>query len=108
QSGKGVSASNAETKDAIGQPFDPRHGYDLTAPYYESWRWSEFWRQNEAPIILEWLASLKPGVGLDAGSGTGPYVCQIVRLNHRCVAVDISPKMLAVNKRKRGRLEDSS
>ena len=107
QSGDDVSASNAKTRDSNGQPFDPRHGYDLIAPHYESWRWSEFWRQNEAPIILGWLASLKPGVGLDAGSGTGPYVSDMLKFNHRCVAVDISPKMLTVSQRKR-RLEDSS
>jgi ubiquinone/menaquinone biosynthesis C-methylase UbiE len=82
------------------EALDPRRGYDLIASYYEKWRWSKFWRKNEAPIILEWLESLQPGLGLDAGSGTGPYLCDAVRFHHRCIAVDISPNMLAVNKRK--------
>lgn len=82
------------------QFLDPRRGYDLIASYYDGWRWSKFWRLNEAPIILQWLESLQPGLGLDAGSGTGPYICDAIKFHHRCVAFDLSLNMLKINERK--------
>lgn len=80
--------------------FDPRTGYNIVAKYFESWHWFHFWRQNEAPIINDWLRSLNPGLGLDAGSGTGPYVEKILELGHKCISLDISREMLEVNKNK--------
>jgi ubiquinone/menaquinone biosynthesis C-methylase UbiE len=88
-------------KNADQQPLDPRQGYDLIAPYYEEWRWFKFWRLNEAPLIRQWLESLPRGLGLDAGSGTGPYIPDIIELGHRCVAVDLSHQMLRINKQGR-------
>lgn len=82
------------------QLLKPRQGYDLSAPYYELWHWFQFWRLNEAPIIKRWLESLKLGVGLDAGSGTGTYICDITELGHRCVAIDLSWQMLSLNRKK--------
>jgi ubiquinone/menaquinone biosynthesis C-methylase UbiE len=82
------------------QLFEPRCGYDLIAPYYELWRWFRFWRLNEAPIILQWLKSLPLGLGLDAGSGTGPYIPDITALGHRCIAFDLSWQMLRINREK--------
>jgi ubiquinone/menaquinone biosynthesis C-methylase UbiE len=89
-----VAENNA---NAAGKLLEPGEGYDLIASFYEQWRWSSFWRDNEAPIIVEWLQKLRPGVGLDAGSGTGPYLAAAVRCGHRCVALDVSEKMLALN-----------
>ncbi|HEY0069984.1 MAG TPA: class I SAM-dependent methyltransferase [Chloroflexia bacterium] len=82
------------------QILEPRDGYDLTAPFYEQRYWSEFWRLNEGPVVLQWLKSLKPGFGLDAGSGTGTYIQDIVELDHRVVALDLSWKMLMINREK--------
>lgn len=72
----------------------PRVAYDRVAGSYREWHWYRFWRTNEAPIVGAWLRSLPRGCGLDAGSGTGPYVPAVVELGHRCVAVDTSPEML--------------
>jgi SAM-dependent methyltransferase len=76
------------------QPLTPRRGYDLIAPHYEAWHWSELWRQNEEPLIHNWLEALAPGVGLDAGAGTGRYAEKAESLGHRCAALDISLQML--------------
>ena len=76
--------------------LSPRHGYDLTAKGLDSWYWSQFWRHNEAPVILPWLKALSPGRGLDAGAGTGFYVQKAALLRHRCMAIDLSLSMLAL------------
>jgi SAM-dependent methyltransferase len=89
-----------KVKETGVQLLDPRNGYDLIAPYYEEWHWFRFWRQNEAPIIEQWLGDLKPGFGLDAGSGTGPYIHRITQFGHRCVAFDLSWQMLSINREK--------
>lgn len=75
-------------------------GYDLVASYYEAWRWSRFWRLNEAPLVKHWLQNLRPGLGLDAGSGTGTYIPDVKKLGQRCVAVDLSRQMLNINRQK--------
>ena len=95
-----MTISNAACMTGV-QLFEPRHGYDLIAPYYELWRWFRLWRLNEAPIIRQWLQSLPLGLGLDAGSGTGPYIPDIIALGHRCVAFDLSWQMLHINREKR-------
>lgn len=77
-----------------------RCAYDVIAPHYELWRWFKFWRLNEAPRVSHWLEQLTPGLGLDAGAGTGPYLPVITRLGHRCIATDISARMLSVNRQK--------
>jgi SAM-dependent methyltransferase len=77
------------------EPFSPRQGYDLASSSYEKWRWFKFWRLNEAPIVRRWLESLSPGLGLDAGSGTGGYLAEIAAARHRYVAVDLSSRMLS-------------
>jgi ubiquinone/menaquinone biosynthesis C-methylase UbiE len=89
------------TTEMITKPptiLEPRQAYDLIAPFYEQWKWFGFWRLNEGPIVRQWLKSLKPGWGLDAGSGTGAYIPDIVEFGHNCVAVDISWNMLMQNK----------
>lgn len=91
----------------VKRALDPRRGYDLVAAHYERWRWFKFWRQNEAPLIRKWLKGLEPGPGLDAGSGTGTYVADILEHKHSCIAVDLSAKMLKINKRKRGKIEQT-
>jgi ubiquinone/menaquinone biosynthesis C-methylase UbiE len=89
-----------KTSGADDRIFTPRRGYDIAAPHYESWYWFKFWRLNEAPIVRHWLKSLKPGLGLDAGSGIGTYIPDILEFWHRCVAVDISAGMLRISKSK--------
>jgi ubiquinone/menaquinone biosynthesis C-methylase UbiE len=92
-----LSANTGSTHQQI---MTPRSGYDLIAPYYEQWRWFHVWRLNEAPLIQQWLRSVSPGFGLDAGSGTGPYLADISACGHRCVAMDLSWQMLRRNKQK--------
>jgi ubiquinone/menaquinone biosynthesis C-methylase UbiE len=77
-----------------GPLLSPRQAYDRIAPQYRNWRWYRFWRAHEAPIVRDWLCGLRPGRGLDAGAGTGPYLSTIGELGHRAVAMDVSRRML--------------
>lgn len=76
--------------------LSPREGYDRAASIYDNWHWAKFWRENELPVVAEWLDGLAPGLALDAGSGTGTYRFQFQARGHRCVAVDLSLEMLKV------------
>ena len=73
----------------------PREGYDLAADGFTAWHWTKFWRRHEAPLVRLWLKSIGPGLGLDAGAGFGPYLRDATRAGHRCIAIDVSIKMLA-------------
>jgi ubiquinone/menaquinone biosynthesis C-methylase UbiE len=79
--------------------LSPRLAYDRVAGGYRRWRWYRFWRVHETPIVTEWLRLLPRGHGLDAGSGTGPYLPAIAELGHRCVALDVSLQMLRTGRR---------
>jgi ubiquinone/menaquinone biosynthesis C-methylase UbiE len=78
--------------------LEPHAGYDFVASRYEEWPWVRFWDLNEAPIVRRWLKNLDIGIGLDAGSGTGPYISNILELGHRCIAIDVSREMLKINR----------
>ena len=80
--------------------YDSRLGYALAAAAYDTWHWSHFWHQNEAPMVQRWAAALSPGVILDAGSGTGVYRPTLENAGHRVVAADLSAEMLALQLRK--------
>ena len=82
-----------------------RDGYDLAAEGFLAWHWTKFWRRNEAPLVRGWLNDIAPGLGLDAGTGIGPYLKDATAAGHRYIALDISGKMLAAaNPLRRGRL----
>src|SRR5260370_25937781 len=73
----------------------PKAGYVLVAANFNDWHWVSFWRANERPQVQAWLQSLPPGMGLDAGSGTGAYVKDAYDAGHTCTQLDISFQMLA-------------
>lgn len=77
-------------------PLPPQEGYDLAAPWYDSWHWTQLWQRNEMPLVAAIFERLTPGQVLDAGSGTGAYRFQLEARGHEVVALDISRKMLAV------------
>ncbi|MBC8153643.1 MAG: class I SAM-dependent methyltransferase [Bacteroidetes bacterium] len=83
--------------DALHVPFvyEPAEGYNLVAPFIDEAAWTTFWRQNEAPFVDKWIRSLPAGLGLDAGSGTGPYLPVILKAGHSSVAFDNSAEMRA-------------
>ena len=83
-----------------------REGYDLAAAGFLAWHWTKFWQCNEAPLVRRWLHGLRPGVGLDAGVGVGPYLGDATKAGHRCMALDVSIKMLAVASSLRGSCAD--
>jgi ubiquinone/menaquinone biosynthesis C-methylase UbiE len=91
-----------DTKGVQAKPhiYDSSLGYALAAPAYDSWHWSRFWRQNEAPIVRRWATALSAGAILDAGSGTGVYRPILENEGHQVVAADLSAEMLAVQLRK--------
>jgi ubiquinone/menaquinone biosynthesis C-methylase UbiE len=71
-------------------------GYDLVADYYDEWYWQSFWEANERPLISEELKRFQsnPSPALDAGTGTGMYLKEYVRLGIRGVGLDASLSML--------------
>jgi ubiquinone/menaquinone biosynthesis C-methylase UbiE len=80
------------------EPLDPREGYDLIAASYDQWYWVDFWRRNEAPIVVRWLKDVTPGLLLDVGSGTGLYRVDLEPFGHRWISLDLSLAMLRVQR----------
>lgn len=83
-------------KDEI---FPAKEGYDLVAEYYRDAKWQHLWSQVERPFVVNWLKDIKKGSGIDIGSGNGPYVNDMVKIGHSVVALDISSRMIAENKK---------
>jgi len=77
-----------------------KEGYDLAAPWYDKWHWTEFWKRNELPLVGTLLDDLTPARVLDAGSGTGAYRFELEARGHQIVAIDISSKMLGIQAQK--------
>ena len=69
--------------------------YDEVAPLYDRWKWQEFWRRNEAPVVRELLAH-EPIVdsALDVGAGTGALTAILRERALAVTAVDASAPML--------------
>ena len=80
--------------------LSPKQGYNLIAPYYDSWKWQYFWRCNEQPYIKRWRDTLQPGYGADLGAGSGNNIGCFLERNHHVTAYDISELMLMVCSRK--------
>lgn len=76
------------------QILSPKEGYNLIAPYYDSWKWQNFWRRNEYPHIERWCNSLEIGYGADLGTGSGNNLECFLRRYHHVTAYDISEMML--------------
>ena len=91
---------NSKSVQAKHHVYDSRLGYALAAPAYDTWHWSHFWHQNEAPIVHRWAATLPPGAMLDAGSGTGPYRPVLGNAGHRVISADLSAEMLTIQVQK--------
>ncbi len=91
--------------------LSPKQGYNLIAPYYDSWKWQFFWRRNEHPYIERWCETLEVGYGADLGAGSGNNIDCFLLRNHHVTAYDISELMLLVCREKyrtevaRGQLE---
>ena len=71
-------------------------GYDLIAPYYDSWHWQKIWKSNEQPKIVRWMRALKIGYGADFGVGSGNSISPFLDVGHRVDAFDISKGMLSL------------
>ena len=80
--------------------LSPREGYNLIAPFYDSWKWQEFWRRNERPFIERWCSHLIPGHGADLGVGSGNNLKCFLDYGHCVTAYDISEMMLMVCQQK--------
>jgi ubiquinone/menaquinone biosynthesis C-methylase UbiE len=84
----------------LDNPFmSAEEGYSLAAKFYDSWKWQNFWRENEFPLVLRRLlaAKIKHGL-LDVGVGTGAflrYASRELPRDIRLAGVDISGGMLA-------------
>lgn len=75
---------------------DAEQGYDLIAPYYDSWNWQKFWKKNELPKLIEWMRSLSVGYSADFGVGSGNSLYPFLESGHRVDAFDISNRMLSL------------
>jgi ubiquinone/menaquinone biosynthesis C-methylase UbiE len=73
--------------------------YDLAAPFYDDWKWQEFWRSCEAPFVLKRLKSAAAAGAsslLDVGCGTGWYLGELRADFARLVGIDQSEGMLEI------------
>lgn len=71
-------------------------GYELVSKYYDEWYWQSFWKANERPLIVHEITKLKScaSPALDAGTGTGLYIKELLRLGIECTGIDASQAML--------------
>ena len=80
--------------------LSPKQGYNLIAPYYDSWKWQYFWSRNEHPYIERWCNTLESGWGADLGAGSGNNLGCFLKRFHHVTAYDISELMLHVCREK--------
>jgi len=76
--------------------LSPKQGYNIIAPYYDSWKWQDFWHRNEYPLIQNWCRSLTVGHGADFGAGSGNNLECFLKAGHKVTAYDVSDMMLLV------------
>lgn len=92
-----ATASSLNPGDAL--PVEA--AYDLSAPFYDEWKWQRFWHDSEYPVVAEMFRrfrrSFSRGISLlDLGCGTGWYLEQLVPLCREAVGLDLSVGMLAI------------
>ncbi|WP_042369814.1 class I SAM-dependent methyltransferase [Bacteroides neonati] len=80
--------------------YNPKEGYNIIAPYYDSWKWQKFWHNNEYPYIEKWCNTLSIGLGLDLGTGSGNNLSCFLLKGNKVDALDISSEMLKICKQK--------
>ena len=80
--------------------LSPKEGYNLIAPFYDSWKWQEFWRYNEYPFIERWCDRLEVGYGADLGAGSGNNLDCFLKRYHHVTAYDISEMMSMICRQK--------
>jgi len=83
--------------------FEPEHGYDLGADYYDLWKWQKIWQTVEWPHIDRMLSALEAKSGglssvLDIGAGTGSYLRHAADKfrTTKFYGVDVSRRMLSL------------
>lgn len=80
--------------------YSTKEGYDKLAPFYDSWHWQFFWKENELPILNKWCEKLAKGIGADLGAGSGNSLYNFLEMGHHVDAYDVSPNMLRICKMK--------
>lgn len=80
--------------------YTPKDGYNIIAPYYDSWKWQKFWHTNEYPYIEKWCNTLPRGLGLDLGTGSGNNLECFLSKGNKIDALDVSCEMLKICKQK--------
>ncbi len=83
-----------------GKIYSAREGYNIIAPFYDKWKWQQFWHLNEYPYIEKWCNTLKIGEGLDVGTGSGNNLKCFLDNGQSVTAIDISSEMLRICKLK--------
>lgn len=80
--------------------YSSKEGYNIIAPFYDTWKWQIFWHENEYPFIEKWCNTLNIGKGIDLGTGSGNNLQCFLSKGHHINAIDISEKMIALCKKK--------
>ncbi len=96
------------TADVAPRPrLAPQVAYDLAAPCYGTWRWQEFWRRNEWPLVrnlVERCLTTDPQPRRVIDLGTGPatflgWLAPLLDSRWARVGVDLSAGMLRLARR---------
>ena len=80
--------------------FKAKEGYNIIAPYYDSWYWQRFWQENEKPLLEKWMYTIDVGKGADFGAGSGNSLLPFLKRGDEVDAYDISSNMLSICREK--------
>lgn len=80
--------------------YSTREGYNKIASHYDTWKWQNFWTENEMPLIIRWSENKKNSYGADFGVGTGRNLKILLANNNKIDGFDVSEEMIKICQQK--------
>jgi ubiquinone/menaquinone biosynthesis C-methylase UbiE len=87
----------------MAKQLDPKAGYARYAPTYDEQE--KYWDSFEQRNLKQYIESATGKKVLDAGAGTGRISVKLHKVGADVTALDISPEMLGILKKKDGRIK---